>query len=112
MSNAPKPWHFDHSADEVTIYADNDWPIARMLEPNDRQFARLIVSAVNAYDGLAGTRAHLLQMMLDDALDSVKVIYGDEGLKNVVGHMSAVNKAREHNAELDEIEKNLCPPQQ
>lgn len=47
MTHAPLPWHFDSNRDEVTIYADNDWPIARMIGHCDVQNARRIVEAVN-----------------------------------------------------------------
>ena len=62
-------------------------------------------------DELDGTRAHLLQMMLNDALDSVQAIYGDEGLKKVVGHMATANRARESSVQIDEIEKLLTKGQ-
>ncbi len=43
--HAPAPWHFDHNRDEFTVYADNDWPIARLLDLNDKKHARLIAAA-------------------------------------------------------------------
>lgn len=54
------------------------------------------------------TKAHLTQIMLRDALDAVKVIYGDVGLAAVIRHMSSAHKARERNAEIDEIEEFLA----
>lgn len=45
MTHAPAPWHFDSNRDEVTIYADNDWPVARLLEHGDVDNARLIAAA-------------------------------------------------------------------
>jgi len=43
--HAPAPWHFDHNRDEFTVYADNDWPIARLLDLNDIKHAMLIAAA-------------------------------------------------------------------
>ena len=56
---------------------------------------------------IENTKAHLLQMMLNDALDAVKTLYGDVGLCAVIEQMRLSNGAREHNAELDEIENTL-----
>lgn len=58
-------------------------------------------------DKLVGTNAHLLRIMLDDALDSVLAIYGDEGLQKVIANMGAAHRAREHNAEIDRLEKQF-----
>ena len=44
-TNAPAPWHFDHNRDEITVYADNDWPVARLLEHNDFHNGWLISAA-------------------------------------------------------------------
>jgi hypothetical protein len=43
----PLPWHADHDGAEYTIYADNDWPLARVLGANGKEIADLIVRAVN-----------------------------------------------------------------
>ena len=43
--HTPGPWHFDQNRDEVTVYADNDWPVARLLEMGDTSNAQLIAAA-------------------------------------------------------------------
>lgn len=43
--HTPGPWHFEQNRDEVTIYANNDWPVARLLEMNDVLNATLIAAA-------------------------------------------------------------------
>ena len=56
MTNAPAPWHFDHNRDEITIYADNDWPIARLLEHNDFHNGWLISAAPTMLAALKNIR--------------------------------------------------------
>jgi hypothetical protein len=62
-------------------------------------------AAVMADDN--GTRAHLLQLMLNDALDSVKALYGEDGLQKVINHMRLTNRTRESNSEIDKFELEL-----
>lgn len=55
--HTPAPWHCDQSADEFTIYADNDWPIARLLEHGDRKNAQLIAATPDLLAALSNVRA-------------------------------------------------------
>ena len=89
MRNAPKPWHFEQNRDEVTVCADNDWPIARMVEPNDKQFASLIVRAVNSYDDMLVTLRHCLDHCEREGGPDVALIIDDNS-----GHMLNVEMIR------------------
>lgn len=50
----------------------------------------------------------LLEIMLNDLLDSVSHLYGPDGLAKVVEGMKRANRAREDRAEMDALEKMLA----
>jgi hypothetical protein len=49
----------------------------------------------------------IARLILMDTLNGIETHFGKEGLDKVVEHAKAANKARERNAEIDEIEATL-----
>ena len=47
----------------------------------------------------------IVSIMLQDAFNAVEALYGEEGLLAVVRRMKMAAKARDSNAELDELER-------
>ena len=77
MTHIPAPWHFDRNRDEITIYADNDWPIAHLIGFGHAGTARLIAAAPELLDALKHCVIERSEW-LDEARAAIAKATGDQ----------------------------------
>jgi hypothetical protein len=53
------------------------------------------------------TETPILTQMFNDIMDGIEAHFGKEGLAKVVEHCRSAERARKHNAEIDELEAAL-----